>query len=165
MSQETRWDCDEEDEDEITYAEFFIPGKPVGKMRTRACVRGGFAGVYTPKKETLYENNVRDSYIRKYEGRWLGDSALEVTLDVFFAVPKSCTKKRRKAIEEGKELPKCKPDIDNIVKSVLDGLNGVAYTDDKNIISVYALKHYAEDGREGVFVTLKACAGGGEEPE
>lgn len=34
-----------------------------------------------------------------------------------------------------------KPDIDNIAKLVLDALNGLAYTDDKQITAALAIKH------------------------
>lgn len=39
-----------------------------------------------------------------------------------------------------------KPDIDNIVKIILDGLNKFAYTDDKQVAVLMASKHYAKDG-------------------
>lgn len=35
-----------------------------------------------------------------------------------------------------------KPDIDNIIKAVLDGLNGVAFKDDKQVTSIKATKFY-----------------------
>lgn len=38
-------------------------------------------------------------------------------------------------------LPK-KPDIDNIAKVVCDALNGVAYKDDKQIVSLKLAKRY-----------------------
>jgi Holliday junction resolvase RusA-like endonuclease len=40
----------------------------------------------------------------------------------------------------GGELSLKKPDIDNIEKIVLDALNGVAYADDANVVSVRAIK-------------------------
>ena len=37
-----------------------------------------------------------------------------------------------------------KPDIDNIEKSILDSLNGLAYEDDSQIISLYGEKRYSD---------------------
>jgi Holliday junction resolvase RusA-like endonuclease len=37
-----------------------------------------------------------------------------------------------------------KPDADNILKLGLDALNGVAYADDKQVISCECIKAYAE---------------------
>lgn len=44
-----------------------------------------------------------------------------------------------------------KPDVDNIAKAVLDGLNGVAYDDDAQVIDLQVMKQnrgYEEDARE-----------------
>lgn len=36
---------------------------------------------------------------------------------------------------------KCKLDADNIAKSVLDGLNGIAYEDDEQVVELLVRKH------------------------
>ena len=48
-----------------------------------------------------------------------------------------------------------KPDIDNVIKSVLDGLNGVAYEDDKQVVKLTANKYYGVQPR--VEITIKDC--------
>lgn len=40
--------------------------------------------------------------------------------------------------------PTVKPDTDNIAKSILDSLNGIAYLDDKQVIRLTVEKWYAE---------------------
>jgi Holliday junction resolvase RusA-like endonuclease len=58
-------------------------------------------------------------------------------------------------IAEERELPMKKPDCDNIVKIILDALNGVAYTDDKQVVDVRCRKCYAKPGEPGrVVVTI-----------
>ena len=37
-----------------------------------------------------------------------------------------------------------RPDLDNLIKSVLDALNGVAYKDDCQIVTMLSRKNYAE---------------------
>ena len=37
-----------------------------------------------------------------------------------------------------------KPDVDNAIKSILDGMNSCVYTDDKNVVKVTATKWYGE---------------------
>lgn len=49
--------------------------------------------------------------------------------------------------------PILKPDADNIAKIVCDGLNGIAYKDDKQIVSLTVLKVWT-DGIERVEVEL-----------
>lgn len=45
------------------------------------------------------------------------------------------------------KLPPGKPDIDNILKVVLDGLNGIAYEDDKQVVLTQCKKVYADTTR------------------
>lgn len=45
------------------------------------------------------------------------------------------------------KLPPGKPDIDNILKVVLDGLNGIAYKDDKQVVLTQCKKVYADTTR------------------
>lgn len=41
--------------------------------------------------------------------------------------------------------PTKKPDLDNVIKIILDGLNGLAYGDDKQVVELKALKCYAKE--------------------
>ncbi len=52
----------------------------------------------------------------------------------------------------GKILPAKKPDIDNVVKAVLDALNGVAYRDDTQVIELHVRKSYSEKPRVEVCI-------------
>ena len=52
----------------------------------------------------------------------------------------------------GELLLVVKPDIDNYVKAVLDGLNGLLFVDDKQIIELTARKKYSESARTEVTV-------------
>lgn len=45
---------------------------------------------------------------------------------------------------DNKIFPTIKPDTDNIAKSILDSLNGIAYLDDKQVIRLTVEKWYAE---------------------
>ena len=51
-------------------------------------------------------------------------------------------KKQAKLI--GEIRPTIKPDCDNLAKSILDSLNGLAYQDDRQIIELSVKKFYAE---------------------
>ena len=43
--------------------------------------------------------------------------------------------------------PVKKPDVDNILKIVMDGLNGIAYPDDKQITDAHVKKRYSSEPR------------------
>lgn len=47
----------------------------------------------------------------------------------------------------GELLPAKKPDIDNVVKAVLDALNKVAYRDDNQVVELQIRKQYSERPR------------------
>ena len=45
-----------------------------------------------------------------------------------------------------------KPDCDNIAKIILDALNGLAYKDDKDIVSCLIEKWYGDEPRVEVYI-------------
>ena len=127
---------------------FEVIGNIVGKGRPRFTRIGGYVRTYTPKKTHDYESLIKEAYPGGiYEG------ALKITINAFFMIPKSYTKKR------SAELPgkpyMMKPDIDNIAKSVLDGLNGVAWSDDTQVVEMSITKHYAMDDIEKLVISIE----------
>lgn len=142
---------------------FTIPGKPMGKQRPRKA--RGLRGLYTPRQTQDYEAQVR--YLATKDVQ-MYDKPVKVTITAFFPVPKTYSKKRTKDCLEGRELPTKKPDIDNIEKIILDGMNpkykvnkalhkavlvqpGV-YQDDSQVVSVEKEKIYGEEARVEVTV-------------
>lgn len=119
---------------------FNIPGKIQAKQRPR------FNGIsaYTPQKTVNYENWVKACYLEKYKSNDLLDVPLEVHIIAYYEIPKSISKKKKQEMLEDKIRPTIKPDTDNIAKSILDSLNGIAYKDDKQIVSLKVDKYYAE---------------------
>ena len=43
-----------------------------------------------------------------------------------------------------------RPDIDNLAKAILDGLNGIAYTDDNQVAELEIQKLYSDKARTEV---------------
>ena len=75
---------------------------------------------------------------------------MDVLIDV--PVPISASKVKQHKMLSGEILPTKKPDNSNIIKSIEDALNKIAYHDDKQIIRGFHDKQYNE--REGVRVTI-----------
>ena len=119
---------------------FNIPGKIQAKQRPR--FNGKFA--YTPKETIAYENWVRSCYLEKYNNEKILETPLEVHIRAYFEIPKSTSKKKKEQMLENEINPTIKPDTDNIAKSILDSLNGIAYLDDKQVIKLIVEKWYAE---------------------
>ncbi len=128
---------------------FTVPGKPRGKERPRFDSR--YNRTYTPKKTKDYEELVRWCYRAKcMEIKLEGEITANIT--AYYPIAKSARKSDREAMESGKIRPVTKPDTDNIIKAVLDALNGLAYEDDSKVVSVNAKKYYSAEPR--VEVTL-----------
>lgn len=47
----------------------------------------------------------------------------------------------------GSHRPVVKPDTDNYIKSTLDGLNGILWEDDNQIVDLVAHKYYSDNPR------------------
>lgn len=119
-----------------------IDGVPVAKGRPRL----GRYGTYTPKKTQEYEEYVKMCWVAKYGAIQPAEQPLEVNIVFYMPIPKGYSKKQKAEILSGRLKHTKKPDIDNLIKSVLDALNGLAYADDSQIIKVTAVKRYAETG-------------------
>ena len=115
-----------------------VEGEIVGKQRPRVCKHG----TYTPKKTKDYEQLIRNCYMAQ-DGRFFErDIPIEINIKAYRKPPKGTTKKNLKLIELGLFPWIKKPDIDNICKSVLDALNGIAYADDAQVVKKIASKEY-----------------------
>lgn len=133
--------------------QFTVPGEPVGKGRARAAKRGKFITMYTPEKTANYEGLIAHSAMVAMAGRDLLTEAAEVELDIRVSIPKSMSKKNRKLAIDGLIVPTKKPDIDNVEKAIFDGMNGVVWKDDVQVVQVKKRKRYAET--PGVVVIVR----------
>lgn len=70
------------------------------------------------------------------------EKPLKVHIQAFFETPKSYSKKKRELAIAGRIRPTVKPDTDNISKNIKDALNGIAYPDDKQVVSETIEKFY-----------------------
>ena len=116
--------------------QFTVPGVR-GKARPRFTRQGV---VYTPAETRTYEQAVRLAYAAA--GGRMHDGPVALLLTVYQALPKRATKAQRAAAERGEIHPISKPDLDNVLKIVLDALNGAAYADDRQVVRLDARKLY-----------------------
>lgn len=125
--------------------------KATPKARPRVVRRGNFSSAYTPKKE--FENIVAQEYKKRQYPLYEND--LELSINFFFKPAESLTKKKKAQCLEDKWCNNhVLGDLDNLIKSVLDGLNGIAYKDDSQIVKFGEMtKQYAEEDR--VEITIK----------
>jgi Holliday junction resolvase RusA-like endonuclease len=125
---------------------FSLSGEPNGKGRPRISTRNGMVRAYTPEKTRNYSAALRMAAQTAMEGRKPFEGPVKVIVFAMFGVPASFSKKKRERALDDLNLtmyPTKKPDIDNIAKH-FDALNGIVWTDDKNVVSCHIYKRYDE---------------------
>ncbi len=121
---------------------FSLAGHPQGKGRARAVRRGNFIGHYTPEKTRSYEGMLRHEATVAMAGRAPFDVPVAIVISAHFDVPASWSKPKRAAALANQSKPGKKPDLDNIVKAVVDACNGVVFKDDALIVRSECAKVY-----------------------
>lgn len=113
-------------------AAFTVRGKVQGKQRPRFTRAGR---CYTPKATADYEAAIAAAFRDQCGWFYAASEPVAVSVGVFRALPKS----RPKSVAA--EADTARPDLDNVVKVVLDALNGLAYADDAQVVEIHATKH------------------------
>lgn len=115
-----------------------INTRPIPKQRPRL---SKFA-VYTPKKTADYEKLIAYEWKRRYKNLILKNA---VKLDLLF-----CFKKAKNC---KKDYHTQRPDIDNLEKAILDGLNKTAFVDDCQVVEMKSQKVFSDVDKIVITVT------------
>ena len=133
---------------------FEVAGKPKSKRTGNISTKGSFARLIKNPETAIFENLIKISFRSKHMSHAITDNAVKIEINAFFRPPNNFSKKKLKMIE-GDEYPICKkPDCSNIIKVVEDGLNGVAFFDDKQIIDTSCRKFYSNRERTEIKITI-----------
>lgn len=134
---------------------FFLDGRPVAKERPRLTIsweklraavlnrdfdaaKAAFA-IKTPKKTILYEKRIAS--ITKEAMGSLSVTDIDIAMRIHFTLSKR---------------PGGRPDLDNLVKAVLDGMNAVFWVDDRQVKKIEATLEFSNEWPEGVIVMATA---------
>ena len=120
---------------------FFVSGTPIpqGSMKV---IRGHI--IHTRARDlTLWRNNI--ATCARSNGDSLSIGAVEIFLTFVLKKPKTVTRKE----------PFVRPDLDKLIRAVLDALTGVSYVDDQQVVEISANKVYADNtSDEGVWISV-----------
>lgn len=114
---------------------FSVPGEPVAKQRPRL---GRNNNTYTPDRTRQAEQTIAWAYKAAAQADGIAarsDTLIELAAVFLYA-------KRDK-------------DIDNMLKTVLDGLNDIAWDDDKQVVRVMGYKVQVPADQAGTHVIVK----------
>lgn len=118
-----------------------IPGEPYALKRARVRVIKGakqtFASHYDPKENRSWKGYAATFLSEAMVGLELFSGPIEVEIFAAYSMPKSRWLSTRNRPGHWKVT---KPDVDNIIKAVLDAASGVVFMDDKQVVSISARK-------------------------
>ncbi|KUZ78284.1 RusA family crossover junction endodeoxyribonuclease [Burkholderia ubonensis] len=123
--------------------EFVVPGKPVAKGRPRFSRQGGHVRTHTPEKTERYENLVKMAARAAMRDAQPYEGPVRLIVNIGLPIPTSWSQKRQNAAAAGEIGATKKPDADNVVKALKDGMNGVVYADDGQVVDLWISKRYA----------------------
>ena len=119
-----------------------IPGAPIAKKRPRFARRGKFVTTYNPQESE--EGKFVCLMSSQINGHKPIPAGTPIYLQAQFHMPfpaSMSAKKRATAIHTKK------PDVDNLLKFLIDCANGVLWHDDSQVVWVLAQKIYSVDPR------------------
>lgn len=133
-----------------------IPIEPVAKQRPRLARRG--KRIYTPKKTSEFESAIA----RFIEADWEGLRRFSGPLLLRCTFVRKRPRSLPKSLTEGLVICHKRPDLDNYVKALSDGLDksGI-WGDDGQVAMIHAEKYYAEvDGEPRIWFEIQELNGG-----
>lgn len=135
---------------------FRVLGEPVAKARPRFNSKTRMT--YTNQKTRNAERLIQTEYI-KQGGRNKNDYSGKVEIELVFVFPirKSWSKKKQKAMLNKPHT--IKPDLDNLEKTVLDALNGLAFKDDSQVCLVIKEKFWSNEPYTEIKITYEERKG------
>ncbi|MBV5191133.1 RusA family crossover junction endodeoxyribonuclease [Staphylococcus chromogenes] len=125
---------------EIFYTDKKNLDKPMGSPRPRFRRAGGFVQTYMP---TTYSHHKK--FIAEQMPNLQSENQLKLTIEFYFPPLKSWSKKLLATMLGS--YKRTKPDLDNLLKTVLDAGNEKLWKDDNQIVEIRTFKKYADVAR------------------
>ncbi len=126
---------------------FEVKGDPVPKARARTVHKGGRTWSFTPKRVAAWEKIVKEEATRHFDAPLPGPIMVVMTFWM-----------DRPASRRAETWVPTTPDLDNLEKAVLDALNGVAYVDDRFVVSKSSQKRYVRKDEPRVEVRVTSLS-------
>jgi len=124
---------------------FYHEGKPIAKARHRMVNKFAYDPQEKEKNQMKWQFTAQ---LASQCGLKALEGAIAAQVDISYQIPKSWAKNKRITAN----YKTSRGDLDNIIKFYFDVLNGIAYKDDSQIVSLFAQKKYSD--KQGVEITL-----------
>ncbi len=125
-----------------------IPGAPVPKARPKFYRRGEGVGTYKTDAQEAAEALFKFQAKKQLWAQRINEpipagQPLRLKCWFFMPIAKSAAKKFKRQCSSESVPHTKKPDIDNLVKFVMDCLNELAWSDDTQVVEIAATKMYS----------------------
>ena len=124
-----------------------IPLEPVPKGRPRVAFTNGKVRTYTPEHTLQAEYDLRLFLMKHQDKMFEAHIPVKMSVTFYRTKPKWCPKGMKKSEWKVSTLPSRKSDLDNFLKLLLDGMNGILVADDAQITTLTARKRWSDSGR------------------
>ena len=139
---------------------FTVPGKPEPLRRHRAGIRAGRVATFDDPRNRTYADRIRWAW-RAAGAIDLDRAPIVLVVRAVFARPATHWTSKGALSKAGRSTPYPigRPDLDNVIKAVMDALNGLAWRDDSQVIG-YAGSHktYTQTPDEPARLEVRARA-------
>jgi Holliday junction resolvase RusA-like endonuclease len=114
-----------------------ILGHPVAQGRPRFARTAKGVRTYDPAKSKDWKQFI--ALRANVEGVKPYHAGVALKMNIIF-----CLARPASVPEKKRPYPTCKPDLDNFLKGALDGLKGIAWHDDSQVVEILVRKIYSE---------------------
>lgn len=122
-----------------------ITTEPVAKGRPRTTYQNGRVRTYTPQKTIAAQDFMRAKLQRHIKTAFPPHTPVKLTATFY--------RTKSKWLPKRETMPFRKPDLDNLLKTLLDSLNNILVPDDAQVTSLNIKKRWSTTGQG--YITIK----------
>lgn len=129
---------------------FDVPGRPVPQGSLRA-FKAKSGAIVTPQQPKVlsWRGSVQSAYLRAADARPArspepSDAAFYVAVEFYFKRPKAHLTSKGLAKASAPLAHTQSPDVDKLLRSILDALTGYVWHDDKQVVTVHGDKSWSD---------------------
>lgn len=134
------------------FVRFEVDAAPVPMPRPRVTVQGGRAHAYMPAQVAAAERAIHAAALKAKGARPPLGGPVAVTVIAYLKPPLSAMTRGRRGVAR----PIQRPDLDNFLKTVLDGCFCL-WHDDAQVVELLARKEYAWEGDPRWWIEVCPC--------
>lgn len=134
---------------------FHVPGLPMPKGSVTRMPNGSYlqaGSVVSRIRQSTWRDDCQTAALRAMDDRPIFKGAVKISVECTLPYPQTVIRK----YQFGWWPHIKKPDIDKLLRGVMDHLTGIVWRDDAQVIAAVVTKSYAWQGKYGAHITVDA---------